>query len=40
MEICHKNDEVASTTSHLLGNYKNAPNKGKMVKSYGLIFNI
>jgi len=34
------NSEVATTISHLLGNYKNAPPKGKMVKSKGLIFNI
>jgi len=32
-EICHKNDEVAPTTSHQIGKYKNAPHRDKIVKS-------
>ena len=34
------NSEVATTISHLLKNYKNAPLRDKMVKLHGFIFNI
>ena len=39
MEKMPKNSDLATKRIHELGNYKNAPPRGKIGKSYGIKFN-